>query len=260
KEVQVFQCSKGSSYNAHHWRPGTGELVSTSWEARSQANRLKSAQDRKKKATTTRKKRAKGEGIFEPAWFFSRSSIEWWAEELLRANLEDVRALNYEAHGIDVYVKKPQLGFSFRLATVDVDDGRGGKFLTRVTLLQTDRYGFRSGAREDHVGAGGHVQPIKSRRTRLLKFERKDDALRPAKKPEDWLPKSVPFPGEREGAFTLGQRVKLNDDRKSYNGKKTRILAFNMLGPDDPVEVLLDLSMAQKVFPLSSLTPLEEEA
>ncbi len=259
KDVQVFMCSKGDTWNAHHWSPTTGDMLYSSWDADSQIRRLKAAAERKTKAVTTKRKKAKGVGIYEPAWFFSRTSLEDWAEELLHANLDKLHALFYGTTTMDCHsTGKNALGFPFRVEPAEVDDGRGGKFLTRILLVESSYRGFKSGAREDHVGAGDYVQVVKTRRSQVLKFEHgwQPEAALP-KKPEDYLPKTAPYSKKGEEVLTLGQRVKLNDDRKSYNGKKARILAFNTYR-EKLHFALLDISMAQKVFPLDSLRPVEE--
>ena len=265
KDVQVFQCSRGNTWNADLWSPTTGEVLYTSWDADSAVRRVTAAQERKAKGVSTKqkKKKVKGVGLYEPAWFFSRSSIDWWANELLQANLEAIHIVYHQDNGLDAHTTgKTALGIPFRVEPMEVEDGQGGKFLTRILLVESGYRGFRSGAREDHVGAGGYVQVVQARRKQVLKFEHERNLFEVGrqlpKKPEDWLPTTAPYGKKGDKALTMGQRVRLMDDRKSYDGKKARILAFNTYR-EKLHFALLDISMSQKAFPLDSLRPLEEE-
>ncbi len=254
--VPYLRCGE-YSWGAHQWDPDTGVLLLDQWGAQTVAQR----QGSYKRAAKTREKKEKGERIYEPAWFFSRATLDWWLVELVNANLERLRSLQYCTGSLAAHVeKKTHLGFAFRLEPVEIDDGNGEMFHTRVLLLEDDRRGFRSGAREDHVAVGDYVQPVRTRRTRLLKFQRELLGGPELKKPKDFLP-------SKAGDFEMGQQVRLMDDRKSYDGKKARILAFDSWGPNafrkdaDKLQyALLDLSMASKVFPLDRLRPVSQEA
>lgn len=257
-KAQVLVCSAGRSWRAHRWNPTTGDLLYDKWDAQAIQRRVRVARERGEKAAKKRKAKAAGKALLEPAWFFSRVTLGEWATHLLGVSIDQLDVLDNQGTNrggkLEAKLRECGLPYAIRFEAVDLDDGRepNGIFRTRI-LLQ----GFRSGRQEDNVAVGDYVQPVRSRRKQVLKFQR--ETIGADQADDDYMVQEA-------GGLKVGQFVRLRDDRKSYGGKTAIIVAFDTWGPNvfqkDPGKVqyaLLDLSLPQKLFPLDRLEVVSQE-
>lgn len=249
-------------YGNHRWFADTGEFYVTPAEKKElEREQAEAARSRAAEARRHRVKREKT--VRDYAAFFSRAAIAGWAQALLDASKADLGnlsigdsraggsvALGYgrglKISGFPDMLRQEYGGkLAVFLRSVDVPDGKGGKFATRVQVGE-----FRSTPGEqDNVVEGAAVTRIRKAREDLLAWQAKRIGVK--QDPKDLWPVEL-------GGFKLGEKVRIFAGRwASYVGKQGPVLALDVAdGGKSPIAVL-DMAAAHKVHELAALSHLE---
>ncbi len=254
----ILSCSD-NDYSVHRWDADTGERYFTPAER-------KEVQRRAAEASRTRKEAAKKakdapKVVRDYGVLFTRATPQEWADALLKQVRKDISGLRVSQWGgfeVDVPGKIGVGDLSLDLDPVDVQDGNGGKFHTRIRIGN-----FQSGpTSHDDVAEGSYVKEMRKARNQVLVFQRSAIGWKQGSK-ELW-------PEEISG-FKVGEKVRVGAKApwSSYVGKQGVILALDwreMLpgggymrgstGKRGAVAVL-DIAASHKVFWISSLEHLE---
>lgn len=223
----------------HFWNPATGEI------AQRESQRASGGAKAKGKAAP------KVKVARDLAVFFSRATVQKWAQALLEEVEEGISSLEFSGggFGVDCRGSKYKLGEEVYLTPVETPDGTGGKYATRV---QIGSHRSTPSSRDDVV-EGPLVKTIQLYRAKLLEFQVKKVGVKQAL--DDLWPKKA-------SGFALGEKVRIGAKAawSSYRGKHGVILAFDVphayyysekLGKG--LEAVLDLNAGHKRHKLSTL-------
>lgn len=256
KSRPVLQHKRRYGYETHRWDAVTGERVYSPEETKELERRKAQQSKVRREAAKKAKSTVKVERDY--AVVFTRSTAQEWAAALLKQAQKDIEGLDVSSWG-GFTVESKSAGLtkeSLAIEPVDVPDGNGGEFHTRVRIGS-----FASGpTTHDDVAEGSYVKDARKARGQVLAFQQAAIGWKQS-------PKAV-FPSEISG-FKLGQKVRIGAKSpwQSYVGKQGVILAldyldslpgggYNHTAKKEPA-VVLDIAASHKVFWLSSLEHVE---
>jgi ParB/RepB/Spo0J family partition protein len=262
-------------YEEHKWFADTGEFYMTPSERKwaEEEAAILAKQDKIAAKARKKEKRPALKVAREYAVFFSRAKIEEWSRAILEAGIQagvaDARLNNgrsddYNRYygnrvdGLAVGLKKiPGLPTILALEPLELVDGKGGKFHTRVTVGSF----LSSPSQRDNIGEGRDAATVRKERAQVLAFQRTKVRVKQAD--DDLWPVTL-------GGFQLGEKVRLGPKAEwsSYVGKQGVILAFDAVrfladapsgGKDVDAAVILDIAPAHKIHWLASAAKLEKK-
>ncbi len=246
-------CAGPWERDSHFWNPTTGEIVERKLD-RSGVGRAKAKPAKKEKVAR------------DFAVFFSRAPMDKWAQAFLQeVKAGGISELQFDGNGLSANAGKatgfPRLEVASNhqdlyLSPVEIPDGAGGKFVTRV---QVGNFRSTPSARDDVV-EGRDVAGLKQARAKLLEFQIKKVGVRQSL--NDLWPKHA-------SGFMLGEKVRIGDRAawSSYRGKHGVIMAFDVGHADyysgklskGGLEAVLDLNAGHKRHQFSTLEKLDGE-
>jgi len=252
-------------WDRHRWDADSGERYLTPAE-RKALERRNAEQARIRKEASKRSAASRKDKVSRAyATFFSRASGAQWAQALLDAakkeGISGLQVGGWGSLGVDILGKSQILTTeSVDFDVVDVPEGNGGKFRTRLTIS-----GYTSLSNgTDHVAESGHVAHLRKQVREVLAFQRERVKLK--QDVGDIYPVAV-------DGFRLGEKVRLGEKAawSSYKGKQGAILAFDFTtnigtgyyggsGGKRGWAAVLDIGAAHKIHWVASLEHIEKKA